>query len=85
MHPQLLFPSLSIVWLSKSNDASSFSQGLAREDLTALILLYLQGLVLVLELGLEPEGEAEEEVELSAPEVARVLAVWAQGQVVQEV
>ena len=73
------------MWLSKSNDASSFSRGLAREDLTALTLLYLQGLVPVLELGLEPEGEAEEEVELSAPEVARVLAVWAQEQVVPEV
>lgn len=50
-----------------------------------LILLYLQELVPVLELGLEPEGEAEEEVELSAPGAARVLAVWAQGQVVQAV
>ena len=73
------------MWLSKSNDASSFSQGLAREELTVLILLYLQELVPVLELGLEPEGEAEEVVELSAPGAARVLAVWAQGQVVQAV
>ena len=48
-----------------------------------LILLYLQELGPVLEL--EPEGEAEEEVELSAPWVARVLAVWAQAQVVPEV
>ena len=73
------------MWLSKSNDASSFSRGLAREELKVLILLYLQELGPVLELGLEPEGEAEEEVELSAPKVARVLAVWARGQVVQEV
>ena len=71
------------MWLSKSNGASSFCQGLALEELTVRILLYLQELVP--ELEQEPEGEVEVEVELSALEVARVLAVWAQAQVVPEV